>query len=68
MRLTNSCRKDSGRRARMPIMMINEVPFPRPRSVIRSPSHITKSVLQVRMITLTGNHKASFTGRALAST
>jgi len=33
----------------MPMKMISEIPFPMPRSVICSPSHITKIVPDVRV-------------------
>lgn len=34
----------------MPIMMIKEIPFPIPLSVIRSPSHMTNMEPAVRMM------------------
>ena len=39
-----ACARAAGRRATMPIVMINEMPFPIPRSVIWSPSHIKNNV------------------------
>ena len=39
-----------GRRATIPIMMIREIPLPIPRSVMRSPSHITNMVPAIRMM------------------
>ena len=36
---TTSCNKASGKRAIIPIKMINEIPLPIPLSVILSPSH-----------------------------
>ena len=50
----------------IPIMMINEIPLPRPRSVIRSPNHITNKVEQVR-ITMLVNNQNWPSGRAPAS-
>ena len=38
-RLLTSWMKACGRRAMIPIIMIREIPFPTPLSVIRSPSH-----------------------------
>ena len=48
----NSCANDWGKRARIPTMMINEVPLPNPLSVIFSPNHITNKVPAVRTITV----------------
>ncbi len=46
----------------MPIMMISEIPLPIPFSVIRSPSHITKTVPAVRQMTqITVNAQAGTT-------
>ena len=42
----------------IPVMIIKEVPFPIPLSVIFSPNHITNKVEQVRMITVVTVHKA----------
>ena len=50
----------------MPIMINREMPLPRPRSVMRSPSHMTNSVLELRMTTLVNIQKVP-SGRALAS-
>ena len=36
----------------IPIMMISEIPFPMPFSVMRSPSHITKTVPAVSTMTV----------------
>ena len=54
MRCTNNCGVEviyaisannaSGRRAIIPMKMISEIPFPKPRSVICSPSHIRNTV------------------------
>ena len=41
----------NGRRAMIPIMMMREIPFPIPRSVMRSPSHIT-NIVPPRRITV----------------
>ena len=47
-----SLKIEAGRKAMIPIMMMSEMPFPIPFSVIRSPSHITKTVPAVRQITV----------------
>ncbi len=39
-----------GKSATMPIMITSDTPFPMPRSVICSPSHISSSVPQVSAI------------------
>ena len=39
-RLVNSAAKASGKRAIIPTRIINEIPFPIPLSVIRSPNHL----------------------------
>src|SRR5207247_6084836 len=39
-----ACARAPGRRVTMPIVMIKEMPFPIPRSVIWSPSHIKNNV------------------------
>ncbi len=41
-----------GRPTTMPAKMINEIPLPMPRSVICSPSHMTKAVPVVRVSTV----------------
>src|ERR1035438_6637716 len=38
-----------GRRARMPMVMMREMPLPMPRSVICSPNHMSRTVPVVRM-------------------
>ena len=43
---------DCGKRPRIPIMMMIEVPLPKPLSVIFSPIHITNKVPAVRTITV----------------
>ena len=48
----NSCMKFCGNLAKIPTMIIIEVPFPKPLSVIFSPSHITNKVPVVRIITV----------------
>ena len=40
-RLENSWMTALGKRAMIPIKMMKEIPFPTPRSVMRSPNHIT---------------------------
>ena len=67
MRPTTSCAKLWGNWARMPIMMMSEIPLPKPRSVMRSPSHMTNRVLAVRMITLVINQNLSSSGAASGS-
>ena len=42
----------AGNRATIPAKMINEMPFPIPRSVICSPSHIKKPVPAVKVMTV----------------
>ena len=66
VRPTTSWMKACGRLAMMPIMINREMPLPRPRSVMRSPSHMTNSVLELRMTTLVNIQKVP-SGRALAS-
>ncbi len=41
-----------GSRARMPTVMIREMPLPMPRSVICSPSHMSNIVAVVRISTV----------------
>ncbi len=48
----NSLNSEVGRKAIIAIMMISEIPFPMPFSVIRSPSHITNMVPEVSTITV----------------
>ena len=45
------CQTAVGKPATMPAKMISEMPFPIPRSVICSPSHMTKAVPVVRVRT-----------------
>ncbi len=40
----------AGKRATMPAKMMREMPFPMPRSVICSPSHMMKAVPEVRVM------------------
>ena len=41
----------NGRRAMIPTIMMSEIPLPIPLSVMRSPSHMMKSVPAIRIIT-----------------
>ena len=50
VRITNSCTRDCGRRAIIPTKMINDIPFPMPLSVIRSPNHMINILPAVRII------------------
>ena len=47
-----------GRRAMIPIIMSKEIPLPTPLSVIRSPSHITNKVPQIKIMILETQKKA----------
>ena len=46
-----NCASAAGISAMMPVKMIREMPFPMPRAVICSPSHIRKSVPPTSVIT-----------------
>ncbi|MNX70471.1 hypothetical protein D3C86_1017240 [compost metagenome] len=50
-RVVNSWIKACGKRAKIPTIINNEIPFPIPLSVIFSPSHIAKIVPVTKMIT-----------------
>ena len=69
----HACANAAGRRATMPIVIINEMPFPMPRSVIWSPSHINMSVPVVSEITVTtrktqpGSSTSGIPSRAIVS-
>ena len=45
----NDCQTADGSPTTMPAKMMREMPFPMPRSVICSPSHMTKAVPVVRV-------------------
>ena len=47
----NSLTSDEGKPAIIPIIMINEIPLPKPLSVIFSPNHIANIVPVTKMIT-----------------
>ena len=48
-RALTSANKACGRRATIPIMMMSEMPFPIPVSVIFSPSHMMNMVPAIRI-------------------
>ena len=56
-REVTSCTKACGSRAMIPIIMINEIPFPTPLSVMRSPSHKI-NILPAARITVAETIKA----------
>ena len=49
-REATSCTNAWGRRAMIPIIMIIEIPFPTPLSVMRSPSHRMNMLPAARMM------------------
>ena len=63
---TNSWKNEDGRRAMIPIMIIIEMPFPTPLSVIRSPNQRT-NILPAARIMVAGSMKSvQFTPEANA--
>ena len=61
---SRSCTSAAGMRATMPVKMIRDMPFPTPRAVICSPSHIRNTVPPVSVTTVVRrkNRPGSITG------